>query len=229
VAAVTEGGLEGGGKVSVESLRLEVGDLRDELLGLSGVAEVEVASAGGAPDSVRVQLAPDADPALVGAEVQRVLASFGMRSRVSPQEGMAEPVLPLTVAPQIPSSGGGTPPSGYASPVTLSRTERLASIRVEEGVSGLAVTAVGVGGREETRTGEASERGMEAAVVAAVSALAFDGSSVMVSTAWSEAGGGQVATVVMERPDGTREAGAAVVAGSRAYALARATWRALTY
>jgi hypothetical protein len=34
--------------------------------------------------------------------------------------------------------------------------------------------------------------------------------------------------VVMERPDGTREAGAAVVAASRAYALARATWRALT-
>jgi hypothetical protein len=87
---------------------------------------------------------------------------------------------------------------------------------------------VGAGGREETRTGEASETGLVKAVVSAVSALVLEGPSALISAGWSVAGGEQVATVVMERPDGTREAGAAVVAASRAYALARATWRALT-
>jgi hypothetical protein len=228
VATVTESGIEREGEVPVESLQQEVGGLRDELLALAGVAEVEVTSVGGTTESVRVRLAPDAEPALVGAEVQRVLASFGMRSRVTPGEEPAEPVLPLRVAPQPAPPSAQVPYTPSDSPLPQPLAGGLAGIRVEEGVSGVLVTALGAGGREETQVAEASPAGMAAAVVAAVGALACGQPSTMVSLTWSETEAGQVATVVMERPDGTKEAGAAVLAASPAYALAKATWRALT-
>ena len=69
--------------------------LRDELMALPGVAEAEVDASGQSPSGVRVRLAADADAKLVGVEVQRVLASHGMRSRVaSAPEDAVDDVAP---------------------------------------------------------------------------------------------------------------------------------------
>ena len=72
--------------------------LRNELLSLLGVADAEIAGEGVTPDNVRVRLHPEADPRSVGAEVQRVLASHGMRSRVTGEDGPSAPVVSLPVA-----------------------------------------------------------------------------------------------------------------------------------
>ena len=57
--------------------------LREALLALPGVAEADVDETSGAPSGVRVTLAPEADGGVVGAEVQRVLATHGLRSRIT--------------------------------------------------------------------------------------------------------------------------------------------------
>ena len=57
--------------------------LRDELMQLAGVADAEVDDGADSPTGVRVRLEPDADARLVGVEVQRVLASHGLRSRIT--------------------------------------------------------------------------------------------------------------------------------------------------
>ncbi len=55
-------------------------------MGLTGVAEVDVDEAADSPSGVRVRLEADADARLVGAEVQRVLAAHGLRSRITAQD-----------------------------------------------------------------------------------------------------------------------------------------------
>lgn len=90
--------------------------LRAELMALPGVAfaEVDVNDAS-APAGVRVRLTPDADARRVGAEVQRVLASHGMRSRFS-DAPPAEQTSPF--APPPPA----TPPPTAPSPTAVSPT-----------------------------------------------------------------------------------------------------------
>jgi hypothetical protein len=66
--------------------------LHDELLAIPGIDEALLEGDVGAPHGVRVRLSAGADPLEVGQEVQRVLASHGMRSQ------MAESAV-ATVAP----------------------------------------------------------------------------------------------------------------------------------
>jgi len=230
-------------------------NLRDELLQLPGVAEAEVDESGDSASGVRVRLAPDADARLVGAEVQRVLAAHGMRSRVTgadektePEEssGDAAPVPPPAIEAPAPQeiiaampppiaavSAPSTPPSVATieppreAPPSAAVDAGLASLRVEESSEGLAVTAVFTDGRTLTQRSGPSEEGMYEAVVSAVGALADGHPPALVSVDGTVAGGSEVMTVVLERADGTRAAGAAVVKASKAFAVARATWSAL--
>ena len=107
--------------------------LREQLMAVPGVAsaDVEVGS-GSAPAGVKVKLTPDADARRVGAEVQRLLAARGMRSRFSeerpperaedddaseegqdaaeateeaPPQPAAEPPVPPSEPPPQPESG----------------------------------------------------------------------------------------------------------------------------
>ncbi|MEK6630643.1 MAG: hypothetical protein AABY89_07900 [Acidobacteriota bacterium] len=68
---------------------------------------------------------------------------------------------------------------------------------------------------------------MAAAVVAVVGALAEGKPPRLLSASLGSTEGTDVVTVVLERVDGSRTAGAAVVKAGRAYAVARATWSAL--
>ena len=76
--------------------------LRDELLAVPGVAEAEVDESGTNPSGVRVRLAPEADAQAVGIEVQRILASHGMRSRVNDEHAASAQVIRLEATAAAP-------------------------------------------------------------------------------------------------------------------------------
>ena len=226
--------------------------LRDELLALPGVAEVELDGEAGAPAGVRIRLAADADPEGVGLEVQRVLAEHGMRSRVD-DSAVSPPPLPL-VTPGMPPAEGPAP-EGEAPPVAEAPTagevvapEALAPaeeatpaagvpavppavldwVRVDEKATGVQVTVAAADGRQATREGAATEAGLAAAVIEAVGLVLVGGPPRVIAIDWAAANGSQVVTVVLEAPGGAMGAGAGMVRASRAFAVARAAWSALT-
>jgi hypothetical protein len=194
--------------------------LRDELLALPGVAEVELDGEGSAPAGVRIRLAVDADPDGVGLEVQRVLAAHGMRSRVD-GSAVAPPPLPLVV-PAPPPEEVATAAAAAGLPATLQ------SVRIEESASAVAVTVTAGDGRQVTRDAQWSEEGMAAAAIEAVGLLLQGALPRVLAVDWLEANGSRVVTVVLDSAAGARGAGAAVVRVSRAFAVARAAWSALT-
>ena len=193
--------------------------LREQLLALPGVAEAEVDGDDGAPLGVRIRLASEADAESVGGEVQRVLAARGMRSRVG--AGDEPPPLPPLFGPAGQESA--------APPVSAARPgNSLKSVLVEESSSGLQVTVVGSDGRRAARNAEASEEGLVAAVIAAAGMLVAGAEPRVLSVEWASVDGSRAVTMVLEGTGGRRGAGAALVRGSRAYAVARAAWSALS-
>ena len=83
------------------------------------------------------------------------------------------------------------------------------------------------GSRFSRRTAALDEPGVAAAVVAVIGAMVEGRPPRLVAVTHSVAAGTEVVTVVLERRDGTRVAGAAAVWSGRPYAVARATWAAL--
>jgi hypothetical protein len=201
------------GAVAAESLR-------DELLALPGVAEVELDGEGGAPAGVRIRLAVGADPDRVGLEVQRVLAARGMRSRVDDSE--------LTPAAPLPLVVPGPPPEEGAAHAVPGPVGALGSVRVEESATAIEVTVIAVDGRQATRRGPVSEEGLAEAVIEAVGVLLVGAPARVIAVDWATAEGSRVVTVVLEAPGGAQGAGAGLVRASRAYAVARAAWSALS-
>lgn len=196
--------------------------LRDELLAVAGVAEVELDGEAGSPAGVKIRLEAGADAERVGVEVQRVLAGHGMRSRVD--AGALPPTPPLpAVAPAPPPEEAAV----AAPPAAPGAQAGLRSVRVEESATGLEVTVTGLDGRQATRRAPASEDGLTAAVVEAVGVLVTGSTPRLVSVDWTTANGSQVVTLVLEVPGGLKGAGAGLVRASRGYALARAAWSAL--
>jgi hypothetical protein len=193
--------------------------LREELLALPGVSRAEVDLSGDGASGVRVRLGGDADARRVGLEVQRVLASHGMRSRVEAESGAPRAMPEETAAPPVAGSGPQ---------VETVQAVDLASVHIEESGEMVTVTVTTTDGRSETRAVGVNGNEMAGAVAEASGLLAVGGSPTIVSVTWTEAGGSDVVTVVAERIDGVRAAGAAVVRASRGYALARAVWSALT-
>ncbi len=197
--------------------------LRDELLALPGVGEVELDGEGEAPAGVRIRLAADADADRVGLEVQRVLAAHGMRSRVDDSAVAPPPPLPLVVP--------APPPEEEAVPAASAPggdSAGLQSVRVEESASSVAVTVAATDGRQVTRDAGWSEEAMATAAIDAVGLLLQGAPPRVVVIDWIEANGSRVVTVVLDSAGGVRGAGAAVVRVSRAFAVARAAWSALT-
>jgi hypothetical protein len=189
-----------------------VAALREELLALPGVAEVEVEGDGASPSVVRVRLAPEADPEQVGGEVQRLLAGLGMRSRVD--AGAAPLVAPGHPLNAAEASHGGT---------------ALKSVRLEESGSSVEVTVTATDGRQVARSVGEGEEDLAVAVIEAVGILLEGTPPRVVAVDWTAADGSRVVTVVLESSGGRRGAGAGIVRVSAAYAVARAAWSALGY
>jgi len=220
-------------------------NIRDELMSLRGVADadIDVDPEDGVPSGVRVHLETGADPSRVGAEVQRVLASHGMRSQVAGEE--LAPVVSLPVAAPaspMPEADAVSPPPSLADPgepvatpippVSPDREvgdrHSLASLAYEESIDGVIVTAVAADGhRFSRRAADTTDTAVASAVAAAVGALIEGRPQRLLWMATETVEGSEVVTVVLEKSDGTRVAGAAVVRGAKAFAVARATSAAL--
>jgi hypothetical protein len=199
------------GRVALAAL-----SLREELLALPGVAEAEVEGDDGAPAGVRIRLAPEAEAAAVGREVQRLLADRGMRSRVGESEASVPPPL-FDPGEQAAAPAPASAPGGW-----------LHSVAVEETSTGIEVMVVASDGRRAAGRGEATERGLVTAAVAAVGKLVQGEEPRVLSLEWATVDGSRVVTMVLEDTEGRRGAGAAVVRASRGHAVARAAWSALT-
>lgn len=185
--------------------------LRDQLLALSGVADVEIDGGDEAPTALRVRVASGADGAVVGAEVQRVLAGRGMRSRVG--EGREEAPPPLF-------ERAVEPPAPVAVPA------RLESISVEETAGEARVVVSSSDGRRAARSTEAGEQAVEAALIAAVGELVGGREPRVLALEWKVLEGAQIVSLVLAAGEQTG-AGAAVTRATRAFAVARAAWSAL--
>lgn len=190
-----------------------VDTLRQELMSLVGVAAADVDGTGdAAPSGVRVRLVPGADARAVGVQVQRVLASHGLRSRVSDEEVIAPPEV--TAADEAP-------------PAVTAPVVGLAAVTVEETPFGAAVTVTGSDGSSRAEDAEASETGVARAIVSAVGVLLDGRAARLVWMSRGEAGDQAVVSLLVERGDGSRRAGAAIVRGGTPLAVARAAWDAL--
>lgn len=231
--------------------------LRAELMAVPGVASAEVdVGETDNPAGVRVRLTPDADARRVGADVQRVLATHGMRSRFSePDTAPAVPASPPPIpAPDTPPPPVEAPPVAEAPPAPEmpppapvapvvpmapvpdppeeAPPQRviaggLQSVAVEERADGLGVIVTLDDGRTgSTRLAEREGSSLDAAVITAVAA-AVDMTAETVATEWMEVDGGSVVTVVLRLDDGTLVAGAGVVRVGRAYAVGMAARAAL--
>jgi hypothetical protein len=212
------------------------------------VAEVELDGEAGAPAGVRIRLAADADPERVGLEVQRVLAEHGMRSRVD-DSAVSPPPLPLVTPGMAPAEGPApeveaplveeAPTAGEVvapeTPAPAQEAARPAAppavldwVRVDEKATGVEVTVAAADGRQATRGGAATEAGLAAAVIEAVGLVLVGAPPRVIAIEWAAANGSQVVTVVLEAPGGAKGAGAGMVRASRAFAVARGAWSALT-
>lgn len=204
-------------------------------MSLRGVAGAEVEADGEAGSAgVRVRLAPGADARAVGVEVQRVLASHGLRSRVAEDEIFVASDTDLSSSRDADDAAGPGPTEDVGTAAPLPKTPPaptgvpgLASLIVEETMDTVTVTATTIDGRRFSERGEASDAGLARAVVAVVGVLVDGRPSRLLSMSTSEAEGSTILTVLIERAGGARAAGAAMVRAGVPYAVARATWSCL--
>jgi hypothetical protein len=179
----------------------------DQLTRLPGVDTADVDDDGASPQSVRVRLHSGADARAVGVEVQRLLASYGLRSRISKDEVVS--VSEVASAPAAASPG------------------RIASVTVREAAGGTTVTVDG-GGQAVTESSDGTPAGLARAAAVAVGRLIVGAPVGLLWFETSEVDGQQVVSVLVERPDGARVAGAATVRGEVAAGIARAVAAALS-
>ena len=172
------------------------------------------------PDGVRVRLAAGVDAAVVGEEVQRVLAAHGLRSEMASTSRVRRGPLDID-APLLPST-----PSRR--PARRARVhEKLAKVSVVEDRDGVTIRAETSTGRIADRIARSSGVRLDDAVVAAVAELAgVSPAPIVLSIDERDVDGTPVMTVVIE--DGRdRFAGSSVIDGGRPFALGLATWMAL--
>lgn len=202
----------------VDSLTLTSETLQQALRAVPGVAAAELDRSVEASSGVVVRLDPDADPVVVGAEVRRVLAEHGLTSRLAAQDEADQPAE----SPRILAA-----PADLVGESQAATAHRLASLAVDESDAGVVVTATAVDGRRYSRRAPADDESVSEAVVAAVGALVEGRPARLIAMTVCEAEGSVAVTVILERHDGSRGAGSALVAAGRPYALARAVMAAL--
>ncbi len=141
-------------------------------------------------------------------------------------EAADEETMPAASAPEVgvfepePSRDGVSPDPSRVG---------LRSVAVEEAIGGLTVAVTRTDGVAVQRPARDSLKGLDAAVVAAVSELTANAARPrLIGVFDADAEGVAVVTVVVEIDDGSLRSGSAVVAGGRAFGVARATWRALS-
>jgi hypothetical protein len=134
------------------------------------------------------------------------------------------PTAAMTAATE-PISGQRT----GADPHVTEGVARLSSVAVEEGRTGIVVTVSASDGSSVRQAAASTEGGVEAAVVRATAQLALPESptATVVEIEDRRVEGVDIVMIVLD-VNGRMAAGSAVVGAGRAFALARATWSALS-
>lgn len=122
-----------------------------------------------------------------------------------------------------PPAAAPSPPRDRASPL-----EYVSGVAVEETGDGVMVAVKTSTGRAAARRARWSDGGLNEAIVAAVAALADEDPPRLIVVEEGKIDGSAVVSVLLERIDGERKAGSAVVENGAAFAVARAVWAALT-
>ena len=227
------------------------------MLSIAGIASAELEGGEDAPQGVRVQLAAGADAESVGREVQRVLASHGMRSHRPGEQAPVEEYQDMSggsapsIVPPFHQPGPPPPPGadtnggavfrlpGVQQPELQLQAE-VESVELVEDPAPMVLESVSV---EETRDGIAvrvvagaesvtrqvssSSDGMDAAVVGALTDL-LGLESELIAVQRGEAGEARIVTVLVEVVGAGRQVGSAVITAGEAFAVGQAAWRALT-
>lgn len=224
------------------------GSLHDDLVAIRGIDTAELEGDPRAPSGVRVRLAVGADAGQVGDEVRRVLAEHGMRSQMiaahpEPPEQPA-PVVNLadyesTETSMGPSDTGPDVMTKTAESATVlvtpplhdkSEAPVLDSVTVRQDRDVVTVSITSSDGRTATRQATRSAATLHEATVHAAAQLATSQSAPprVVVVRMDDVEATTFVTVLLERPGGRRCVGAATIDGSVTYAVAAATWAALT-
>lgn len=202
--------------------------LRRELLQVAGVADAEVDDQDGGPAGVKVRLSHDADATHVAADVQRILAAHGISSQVAPAVARGDGPPPPPGAGAVVSLADFDAEDGRRwGPSRMAPRVVLVGVAVEETPQGVTVVAQSSDGRSASRRARGTQHGLTEAVVVVVSELLGVDTPQIGAIEERELGGANVITIVLERVDGARVAGSAVVEGGVPFAAGRAVWTAL--
>jgi len=206
-----------------------------------------------AAHGMRSQMADDDVPAPAPAQASVVnLSDYESEPNVSTQPVSAtEPAPPAPYVPVGDLAGEaefelmeGPPPAVGLPQVTVDHAEpapapdgaappvaaavKIAGVAVDEDGSRVQIHVRLTNGLSASRSVPASLYALdEAAALAAAELASPDAVPRVVAVTDGTIGGSPVVTVVLEIAGGRRQAGASVVHGSRAYAVARASWAAL--
>lgn len=204
--------------------------LRDELLRVPGVESADIEGDALTPQGVRVRLAAGVDAATVGEEVQRVLASHGLRSEMAEPADAESPDVESGPAQTTAAVTMETVSELIQRAMTPRRRsdEVLAKVAIVEGKDGITVRAETDTGRTADRAAATGGDRLDDAVVGAVSELAgVDPAPIILAIDDREVDGTAVVSILIEAGR-DRLAGSSVVEGGRPYALGKATWMALS-
>ncbi|MFQ5966798.1 MAG: hypothetical protein ACE5MI_04190 [Acidimicrobiia bacterium] len=209
-------------------------DVQDALRAVDGVADATVEEAQGAPIGVRVELENGADEGAVATSVQRVLSSYGLRSRLVPPRSRLEPVVPPPPPKVSEIRPGATEaaeeeadePAVESAPTT----EGVAEITLTQRHDGVLIAISDWSGETVERHVGPRDSAVTAGIVEATAELASPDSPPpgIIMVEYREGAGQEVVTVVLDVGTGEPAAAAETVTAGRELALARATWRALT-
>lgn len=200
----------------------EIGAMVRRVLASHGIRSQVAGDPDGLASVVSLPFASPTVPSFPEAPPSEVVAP----PRSAVQSAPAEGTRPKQSEPQpVPPPTAAAPDRTAADP---GGRLNLAALAYEEAADGVIVTAVAESGQRFSRRAAATtDEAVAAAIVAAVGALAEGKPQRMLWVSAATVEGSEVVTVVVEKTDGTRVAGAAIVGAARAYAVARAAFAAL--
>jgi len=193
-------------------------ELRAALLTVAGVAEAQIDDEAEQPIA-RLILDGTREASDVERDVDRVMTTHTrpVRKRGGLGRDLGA-VLERTEEEAAPR---------HMQPVPTAPTQGNLTVALEESASGTRLTVTDAAGRTAAVPTGWSDDELQAAAVAAVARISSVDSVAVLSSDTREVEGSRIATVLLQKADGSRHAGAAVVTGSLLYAVATAAAAAL--
>jgi len=224
---------------------MKIDELRRAVHSLPGVASADVVPQAGAPPFLRVWTDGTRLDAEVQRSVERLVSSTTLDSDPPPPD-MPELSHEDALPPQKPAGRrtglgrtlGETLPNAFREPEPSHLAlevvapdpgrSRFLKLAIEESSSGIDVRAIDDVGREVGIALGPGPDGMINAVAAAVARLRGYPVPTRTATNTRDVDDTTVVTVLIELPDGTKAAGAAIVTGGLPFTVGRAVDSALT-